>query len=95
MATNPLIVTFEDLDPVVQYKPSGTALPEQGWATVFPSNIYFEAIGDSRQGYGNSLHITTMAGAALSFEFFGGCDDTNNLHVEIMAVIRNVASALW
>ena len=71
MTSSPLLVTFEDIDPVVRYTPFSQGNPSQGWKTEFPSNEFIQAISSSMQGVGNSLHRTTRAGAGFEFEFYG------------------------
>ncbi|KAH7089351.1 hypothetical protein BKA62DRAFT_727166 [Auriculariales sp. MPI-PUGE-AT-0066] len=71
MSSDTLSVTYEDIDPVIEYTPYSQGDPAHGWETVFPSNEFVPSIGSSHQGIGNSMHRTTSAGTSLRFTFFG------------------------
>ncbi|KAH7101238.1 hypothetical protein BKA62DRAFT_672123 [Auriculariales sp. MPI-PUGE-AT-0066] len=63
------IVTFEDSDAVIRYEP---ALDDTaGWLTRYQQLIPSVGPPGSLEGVGNSVRETSVANAALSFQFYG------------------------
>jgi hypothetical protein len=63
---SPLLVTYQDVDPVIQFKPSS-----DDWELVYDSNRPLHPTGYGPQGEGNSRRRATSPNASLEFTFFG------------------------
>ncbi|KAH7101247.1 hypothetical protein BKA62DRAFT_672129 [Auriculariales sp. MPI-PUGE-AT-0066] len=63
------IVTFEDSDAVIQYDPALDTTA--GWLTRYQQLVPSIGPTGSLEGVGNSVRETSVANAALSFQFYG------------------------
>jgi len=73
MAAEKTLVTFLDIDPVIQYSPSlDDTASTVGWQTTYTSN-QTPPLGpsDFAYGVGDSRRLTSSANASLEFQFYG------------------------